>query len=462
VTGTGEERPHPRVSPDRSAGRTTARWALGLALLAALVRTALVPVHGFAPGRTFTPDSVPYLELAQGLVDRGSFGRTAGTGGSGPENPGRVEVFRTPGYPVLIAALMGLHVPVVPSLLGVQIVLDAAGVALAFLLARTFLPLGWAIAVGLTQVFDVARIVYANMVMSDVVFTFLIAAALYLVAGAGRGRSAGRAALAGIALSLATAVRPIGVLVFLPAAAFLAMRRAGLRAVALVTAGALLFPVAWTLRNGAKTGVWALSNAFDYNLCLVAAAKVKARAEGIGRAEAERTLIGEAVASTPGANVAARTAAFRRIGWRTLALHPGAALHEAVTSGFELALAGERRNVLRLLGLPAGRDDVPALGEGRRDPAVAAAALAGRSPLEIGLVGSQAVWNAVLWIGAVLGVVHLVRRRRWPELVLLGMTVVVVLGPSLVVANGRMRMPVAAVVALLAAYGFGKENPEER
>ncbi len=446
-----EEHPRPGAVGERTV---TARLALVLVVLALGVRIAFVPCHRFAPERTLTPDSVAYLELARSLAGRGVFARGADAARLSPENPGTIEVFRTPGYPALLAAFTRLNVAPVPAVVSLQILLDVVAVVFAFLLALTMMPPRWAFVVGLVLVIDMARVVYANMVMSDVVFTFLISAALYLVAGVVGRPGDLRILLAGVALTLATALRPVGLLAVVPFGVFLGMRKASIRIVALFALTAMAFPLAWTVRNGRSTGQWVVSNAFDYNLCLVAGAKVKARAEGIPRVEAERVLIDSAVALSPGSDLAARSAAFRRVGWQTLCRYPGATVREAVWSCLEITLAGERRNPLRLVGDPGGSDSVAAVGETARGPVASAAALARRDSLETALVTTQLVWNGLLSAFALVGAVKLARHGRWAELLLFGLTVVVVLGPSLVVANGRMRMPVSPVVALLAIHGL--------
>lgn len=332
------EPPRPGEAGERTV---TARLALVLVVLALGVRIAFIPCHRFTPERTLTRDSVAYLELARSLAERGVFARGADAARLSPENPDDIEVFRTPGYPALWAAFTLLNVAPVPAIVSLQILLDVVAVVFAFLLALTMMQPRWAFAVGLVLVIDVARVVYPNMVMSDVVFTLLISAALYLVTGvAGRPGNL-RILLAGVTLSLATAVRPVRLLAVVPFGVFLSMRRARIRMVALFALTAVAFPVAWTVRNGTSTGQWVVSNAFDYNLCLVVAAKVKAVAEGIPRAEAQRALVDSAVTLSSGSDLAARSAAFRHVGWQTLSRYPGATVREAVWSCLEITLVRE-------------------------------------------------------------------------------------------------------------------------
>jgi hypothetical protein len=426
---------------------------LGLLAAALLVRAAPLPVHRFSPERTFTPDSATYLDLAKGLAEGHGFGRSPDAARLSPENPSLVEVFRTPGYPLLLALVMRLGLPVVPVTIVAQIGLDSVGVVLSFLAARRLLPLSWALVAGAIQVLDIPREVYANMVMSDVLFTFLAVLAVWLLADTAGAPGPLRSGAAGAAVSLATAVRPLGAAMVVPAAITLALRRARVSAVVAFTTVALAFPAAWIVRNGVLTGEWTLSSAFDYNLCLVAAAKVKARAEGVSRAAAERALVDQAVRSSAGSDPAARARAFRRVGYTTLRQHPAAACRELVLSTLEMTLAGERGNVLRLFGLTPGRDVAAALGETARSPGGALRELGRRTPLEVALVGGQVAWNALLGLLCALGGWEVMRRGRAADLVLYGLTATAILAASVVVGTGRMRIPASPMIAVLAGAG---------
>ena len=441
--------------PRRGAGGIP-RSALHLAVVlvvALAVRVAFIPWHGFAADRVLTPDSSVYLELGRNLAEEGSFGRSPESPAGAVENPSTFEIFRTPGYPAVIAALSRITPYVLPATVCLGVLLDVALVALVYLTARSLVEPGWALAAAAFVAVDLGHVVYANMVMSDALFAFLVglAACALMYPAASRPLVI---PLAAVALTFACAVRPVGTLMFAPAAAMLALRRVAPRRIVAFAMLALAFPVLWTVRNGLGAGFWSVSNALDYNLCLVTAARVEAASTGTTFRDASRALVGAAVRSSPGDDPARRSAAFVRTGLGVLRSHPGATLREAGLSLGEFAFAGERRNLLQLIGLPTAESAAPSIGESVRGGPTRLAAAWAAPRSELLLVAVPAAWNFALWIAATAGSVALARGGRWPELTLLGGLVAYVAAASIAVANGRMRMPVTGVLAVLAVYGI--------
>ncbi|MFI5166047.1 MAG: glycosyltransferase family 39 protein [Thermoanaerobaculales bacterium] len=418
-----------------------------------VLRLAFFPFHQFAQDHVATPDSGIYLELGRNLAERGMFGRTAATAAASVENPVTFEVFRTPGYPLVIALLGSLTRDVVPALICLGVLLDVATVVLVYLIARTLMEPVWSFIAASLVAVDVGHVVYANMIMSDVLFASLVTVATWLLLSTQtlNWRNTIGSALA---FTAAAAVRPVGTLMFAPAAMLLVARRLGPRRVAAFVLVSSIFPGVWILRNGIGVGVWSTSNAMDYNLCLVTAAKVKATVDGLSFREASQRVVQEAVRQSPGSDVENRSVAFRRVGWAVLRSHPFATGREALLSAMEFALAGERRNLLRLIGRPGDERTTGSIGETARGSATIAGAFAIRSTSEIVLVVAQAAWDCGVWLAAIVGGFGLARRGRWPELLLLAGMIAYVAGASLVVANGRMRIPVTGAVAVLAAEGL--------
>lgn len=443
----------PSPPSGKSIDAPSSRALITVVVIAIALRLAFFPFHRFLPERVFTPDSAAYLELAVNLGEHGAFARSIETARVSVENPVPFEVFRTPGYPLLLALLGWATRAVVPAVICLQVLIDTAMVALVFGMARTLMPPSWALVAGLLAATDIGHLVYTNMVMADTLFAFLLTAALWLLLqSAEKGRLAWPLGV-GLIFTLAAAVRPVGTLAFVPGMLFLVRKRVGVRRIGTFALAALAFPAAWVVRNGIGAGVWSVSDAFDYNLCLVAAAKVKAAAEGIPRRESERSLVEQAIRASPGADLARRSAAFRAAGWGVLRSFPATAVRETFASLAEFAFAGERRNLLRLIGHRDGEDTVASIGETARDIGPVAGTLAHRGGFQLALVFLQIGWNALLWLAAVAGCVGLVRRGRWAELLLFGSMAVYVAGASLVVANARMRMPLVGILAVMAALG---------
>jgi hypothetical protein len=129
---------------------------------------ALAHIVVFAAGfgdasRFVEPDSRDYLVLADSLVV-----------GKGYVHAGEPEIFRAPGYPFFIAPLRWLFPDSVVPIIVVQIVISCGSLILLWRLAS--LSFGeavakWAVAI---QACSVVSIVFANKVLSETLFTFVL------------------------------------------------------------------------------------------------------------------------------------------------------------------------------------------------------------------------------------------------------------------------------------------------
>ncbi|MBM3315206.1 hypothetical protein FJY71_05110, partial [candidate division WOR-3 bacterium] len=137
-------------------------------------------------------DSQQYLLLAESLMESGAFGW-----GAGP------VTFRLPGYPTLLA-MLGNRIWLV---MVVQAVLGALTVLMVGILGfRIAGRAGGLVAAGLLCV-DVGSVLHSGLVMSEVLFVFLVVLAVYLFL---ERTSWG----AGLALAAAALTRPIALLAF--------------------------------------------------------------------------------------------------------------------------------------------------------------------------------------------------------------------------------------------------------
>jgi 4-amino-4-deoxy-L-arabinose transferase-like glycosyltransferase len=167
---------------------------LGLALLVWFRNRAAV----------WHPDSASYHYLALNMFRHGLFSRS-----SGP--PYVYEAFRTPGYPLVLAAVYPLFGDSALPVIVLQAVMATGAVALTWFLGRRLFDsrVGTWAAVLLTL--DVASICSGQMLMSETTFTLLVLTAVWLLV---RNLSPPRGwtgfALSGLALACAIHVRPIG------------------------------------------------------------------------------------------------------------------------------------------------------------------------------------------------------------------------------------------------------------
>ena len=398
-------------------------------------------------------DSARYLELADRLL--------AGEGfrlpdpGTGELQP---ELFRTPGYPVALALASRLPGSRNGWILSLQILADAVAAALCFGWVAGWASRSAGLLAAALFAFDPGHLVYSNLLMADVFCGFFIAVAWALIERRSKGeapqavsssRAAARLAAAGLGLSVAVALRPVVALLWVPLAVRLLQKGFRKREIAGFLAAALIFPVVWSARNARVADHWTLSTAFDLNLALVAAAKVEARTQGLPREVGEERVM-ERVAARVAAESVPFFSACRTVAFETFAQAPGAAVRELVLSVTEVTLAGERRYFQRVMGL---REGAPAPAASRREVGALLRDWTSEGGLEPSLMLGQIGFMVGVWCLAGFGFVTLWRRGQRVLAIVVASSILLVLGPSLVVATGRLRVPVACLIYSLAGIG---------
>ncbi|MDB5319065.1 MAG: family glycosyltransferase, 4-amino-4-deoxy-L-arabinose transferase [Phycisphaerales bacterium] len=170
-----------------------------------------------------------------------------------------VYAYRTPGYPLLIAACAGN----VRAVRVVQAVIDTSTVLAIYLLSRRFLTSSGAlVAAGLVSV-NPFLIYFSGLILSETLFTAMLAWGMYLLV-----RQRTLALSVGVmVLALATLVRPsaLGLIVLLPvAAAWTYGWRAMARNALLALLAILLVLAPWAYRNAyhpqVSAWIWTTTN----------------------------------------------------------------------------------------------------------------------------------------------------------------------------------------------------------
>lgn len=217
-------------------------------------------------------DSASYITGAQSLASRGAF----------LDDHGKPEIFRTPGYPLVLAPLMALHAS------------DAAIVAMNILFAVLIVLVTWRIA---SQLFGDERVagicalivaveptmlLWSLKVMPETLFTLCLVLFAYAAIRE-------KPIAAGIALCAAIYVKPIAwplaLIVPLVGARFQPRRTL----ILFVTCVALLAP--WHIRNNAAAGYSGFSSLIDRSIYISAGGSVAARQQGVPFAKLRRQLI---------------------------------------------------------------------------------------------------------------------------------------------------------------------------
>lgn len=254
---------------------TRNKAVLAVFACALIVRAGVLVRLSGRPDALLRTDSKTYLLPARNLLARGVFS-------SEQAPPYAPEPKRTPGYPLFLAACMAVS-PSPAFSAAVQAAFDAATAALAGLAAALISGNPAAAFAGLLYALDPASAAQAPLILSEPIFTFLLALAVVLLLGEKETPRTAAAAACGLCLGLATLVRPISLYLWLPWSAALAWSWPGRwrkRALAFAAAAALL-PAAWCARNAALFGSFEFSSITGLNALLWEAAAVQATADGV-------------------------------------------------------------------------------------------------------------------------------------------------------------------------------------
>ncbi|WP_295884169.1 hypothetical protein [uncultured Thiohalocapsa sp.] len=223
----------------------TARlFAIAVMVLLGL-RLALLLLLWALGGEPLQPDSPLYLQLATGLVEHGWF--------SSSQDVYRPEVFRTPGYPALLALFQGLGVTGTFWPVLAQEVLYLATVSVFFVGTRALLDLGLARAVAVFLLIEPGGIAYPKLILSDTLNLALIVPAIFALGWHLRTGRWSWLVSAGVLLGTAAWVRPAAFLlpvVFAPVLVVHArFRRIGFARAGVLVLVTTLVLSPWLARN---------------------------------------------------------------------------------------------------------------------------------------------------------------------------------------------------------------------
>jgi 4-amino-4-deoxy-L-arabinose transferase-like glycosyltransferase len=347
-------------------------------------------------------------------------------------------LLRTPGYPAFIRAVYSVAGPRPWVLILAQIAIGVATVWLVYLLSRRLFGRGSAPWAALALAVDPISIIFANTVQPEVLFTLLLAGGSLLWLRGMEDRSWGWGAAGAILLGFGALVRPIEAYlpVILVPVSLLLYRDAWKKRIVFALAVLLAFSIpvgGWVAHNAQATGVPILSTVESINLLEFRAAGALASDEGISLEQAQAQLRQKLARRTaPDLNDAERSRVAAALAAHTLLQHPVGAV-KTWARGAALMLGGPGRDeLLRHVGISS------------RTGAVSIALLA----LEF------LVYVPIL-AGSAWGIVVLIRKQRWFQLVLVLALIVYFLivssGPE---AYSRFRVPIAPFLALLAGCGF--------
>lgn len=256
--------------------------------IGARILFALVCAKAAGPLAFYRADTFQYIQPAESLL-RGSFLSPGSYALSG-----RPEIFRTPGYPLLLAPALALRHPVVFGL-AENFLLVAISMWLVWKISWELFPGGraafWAT---LLFCFEPLGFVCSTTLMSETAFTTLIVVFTWAVVRVLREPSFKNVALAALFLGCATYVRPVSLyLSFWLIPFFLVFpRRTKWRQrlrTAVLLPGIFVMAVApWVIRNSRVAGYSGFSSAQEWNLYFMSALAVEAKLQNKNAAEMVR------------------------------------------------------------------------------------------------------------------------------------------------------------------------------
>lgn len=154
-----------RVKPNHNF-KSYNQWHIILVFVLALaIRLILFGYYLGVNPAGFLPciDSHNYIELAKNLLAYGMIGA--------PPYP---DVYWTPLYPVFIAGVYLLTAYSTPAVIIIQLLISSLGCCLLYITAARHIPKGIALTVALALAPDVPTVGYANTILSETLFSFLL------------------------------------------------------------------------------------------------------------------------------------------------------------------------------------------------------------------------------------------------------------------------------------------------
>lgn len=447
---------HPKLLGASHPWRT-----LGLIVLAGLALRLLVFGYIAHNERKFyTYDSDGYDRRAMNLLRYGQFASEA-------EPPLTPDLDRTPVYPLFLAAVFGSvgHTPGAVVLL--QLLVGSLTAALAYGLARELgLSTGTGLLAALLVALDPVSALTANRLLTETLFTALLIAGLWLLARYWRTAQLRWAAAAAVALALTALTRPISQ--FLPVMLLpllvVALRQAGWRR---TLAGAALFlglslslTYSWAYRNYLHSGLFTLSTISETNLIYYRARAVLAEAENTSQEAAWKRLQDsiDAQIAAQGLGPAEAVALQRQEALRVFAQHPLLTAKMLLKGVGRMAADPGYTIVCTLLDRNSTAFDCFPGRSTMNEPGLVGRVLgrlSAMSAVQVTALVASVLMLGTLYTGAALGLLQLVRERRWLTLALLLLVIGYFVGLAAgAEANSRFRVPIVPLCAILAGVGL--------
>ena len=259
---------------------TPKQWCWFVAVLAAamVLRVGVYVSVWRDTSRAMTPDSAGYVELADRIDAGAGF----------VDDTGRAEVFRTPGYPMLLALANRLGGP--RTLLALQVLMDIGLVAVTFALATHLTTASSATWAMLFQAVSPLAVAASCRLLTDSVFAFLLGMSVLFWLRADREDRELSLMASALLIAAACYIRPVGVLLAGIMACFVLFTSRGIRRFILFGAVVFLTVGPWVLRNEKQADYRGFSSVASVSVYRYTVAELMAREWEIDVADARYAL----------------------------------------------------------------------------------------------------------------------------------------------------------------------------
>ncbi|MCH8902647.1 MAG: glycosyltransferase family 39 protein [Bacteroidetes bacterium] len=407
------------------------------------------------PQGFYLDDSSQYWYLAKNLAESGIYSFSA-------EEPFWLNTTRTPLYPLFIAGFMSVGLGTATVVL-LQLLLSSLTVVLvAYLLFKISGGLAAAIIAGFVLALDIYSISFANFLMAETLFTFLLTASIALLVSYKDFKRPVRAFVySAVLMGLAILCKPI--VLYLPLLLGLAIIlisyknfKTNLLHAGVFLVVCLLVIAPWFIRNNVVTGKFYFTTLGSQNLYLYRATDVYSRVNNLPFAEAQNILLKEAIDSFPGDhedqpiefNIYMRKQALDIIKAHPLTYLRNKTKYAAFLMFKPSASYLEVQMKSRFKYYPILYPDLSDIQEIWRFK------LQNWDRTTLALVLYQFLMLILIWFGFIFGIIYLLRTKKYFLLVIVLLTI----GYFLVIAGGpeadaRIRMPFMPIIVLMSSLG---------
>lgn len=425
-------------------------------VVALLLRGLLFVMVSSEPERVLRRDADTYLQPALSVL--------AGEGFSQKNKPPFIpDVRRTPVYPLFIAAIYGVAGQNPLAVAAVQVLISAAVAGLTYLLGRQLVAdeeanlSGWLVALSLTS------IVYAVVILTETLFTLLFLAMNLAFLHYRMNRQSGWLVIAGGLAGLSILCRPVAFFypfLLVPLLFFFVdgnwRRRAQVAILLLLTTFVVIAP--WIIRNYRIIGIPTISTISSFNLLFYNAISLESELQGVGESQLRGEMFKkvDTTLNTPnilhGLDDASAVRLYNAWARDIILAHPFLYVYLHLKSDLN-SLLPSITEFFELLGVTqGGKGTLSVLNQ--HGLIAATQHYFGDKVWVIGLVLPLLALLGLTYLGAVIGVGLLIRRKDWFTLFLLLMPLLYFLLLPGAPSHPRFRVPVMPYLCLLAGIGL--------